>query len=162
MVSLAAFLRTLPADPTPSQPHDLRFPYSIRAGVGLWKALYMTEDWAVDIGSDQVLNDGRYIAEALAHCGECHTPRDALGGLDVSRWFQGAANPSGDGRIPAIHPGGLDWSADEITAYLTDGFTPDFDVAGGSMRAVVEGMARLNESDRAAVSAYVKAIPVNN
>lgn len=159
MVSLAAYLRTLPADPTPSRPHDLSFPYSIRAGVGLWKALYMNEEWAVDVGSDQQLAQGRYIAEALAHCGECHTPRNALGGLELSRWFQGAPNPSGDGRIPAIHPGGLDWSADAIAAYLTDGFTPEFDVAGGSMRAVVEGMAKLTPEDRAAVAAYVKAVP---
>lgn len=162
MVSLVAYLRTLPPDPTPSQPHDLAFPYSIRAGVGLWKLFYLNEDWAVDVGDDPVLVRGRYLSEALAHCGECHTPRDALGGLDGARWFAGAPNPSGDGEIPAIAPGLLNWSEAEITAYLTDGFTPDFDVAGGSMRAVVEAMGRLTPEDRAAISAYVKAVPAQN
>lgn len=162
LVSLAAYLRTLPPDPTPSALHDLAFPFSIRAGVGIWKFLYLSDDWAVDVGDDATLQQGRYIAEALAHCGECHTPRDALGGLDRARWFQGAPNPSGEGRIPAIHPGALDWSEDEITAYLTDGFTPDFDVAAGSMREVVESMARLAPEDRAAVAAYLKAVPPAN
>lgn len=162
MVSLAAYLRTLPADPTPSRRHELGLLYSVRAGIGLWKALYLETGWAVDVGDDPQLTDGRYIAEALAHCGECHTPRGALGGLDLARWFEGAPNPSGEGRIPPIHPAGLAWSEAEITAYLTDGFTPEFDVAGGSMRAVVESMARLNEADRAAIAAYVKAVPSGN
>lgn len=161
MVSLAAYLRTLPADATPSAPHDLAFPYNIRAGVGLWKMLYLDTSWAVEVADDPVLLQGRYISEALAHCGECHSPRDALGGLDRARWFAGAPNPSGDGDIPAIHPGALSWSEAEIAAYLSDGFTPEFDVAGGSMRAVIEGMARLSAEDRAAVAAYVRAtLPV--
>ncbi len=158
VVSLVAYLRTLPSDATPSAPHRLGFPYSIRAGVGLWKLLYMSDDWVEDAGDDPELVQGRYIAEALAHCGECHTPRTGLGGLYLALWFDGAANPSGDGRIPGISRAKLDWSKEEITAYLTDGFTPDFDVAGGSMRAVVEGMAKLPEADRAAVAAYLTSV----
>lgn len=47
VADLHAFLKTLPADPTPSQPHELGFPFSLRAGVGVWKLLFLSGDWAV-------------------------------------------------------------------------------------------------------------------
>ena len=71
----------------------------------------------------------------------------------------GGPNPSGDGRIPNIHPSALGWSAEEITDYLDSGFTPEFDVAGGSMKAVVENYAQLPASDRAAVAKYLVSLP---
>jgi mono/diheme cytochrome c family protein len=158
LVSLAAFLETLPADPTPNVPHELGFPYSVRAGIGLWKALFTDQDFVMPAPTPE-LEAGRYLAEALAHCGECHTPRNAMGGLDRSRWLAGAPNPSGEGRIPNISPAALDWSAADIAEYLKSGFTPDFDTAGGSMAAVIAGTSRLTDADRAAIAAYVKAVP---
>lgn len=158
IVSLAAFLRTLPADPTPSAPHELGFPYNIRMGVGLWKALYLEDGFVMPAGTPEIAR-GRYLAEALAHCGECHTPRNAIGGLDTARWFGGAPNPSGRGEIPDITPAKLNWSAADIAAYLKSGFTPDFDTAGGSMAAVIAGTSRLSDADRAAIAAYVKSGP---
>ena len=158
LVSLAAFLETLPADPTPSQPHELSFPYSIRAGVGAWKLLFAGTDWAMPAPTPEI-EQGRYLAEALAHCGECHTPRNALGGLDPSRWLAGAPNPSGEGRIPNITPARLTWSEADVAEYLKSGFTPEFDTAGGSMTAVVAGTSRLSDADRAAIAAYVKNVP---
>jgi mono/diheme cytochrome c family protein len=158
LVSLAAYLETLPADPTPSAPHALSFPYSVRAGVGFWKLFFAGSGWAMPAPTPE-LEQGRYLAEALAHCGECHTPRNALGGLDTARWFAGAPNPSGEGRIPNITPARLSWSAGDIAEYLKSGFTPEFDTAGGSMAAVVAGTARLTDADRAAIAAYVKSVP---
>ena len=159
IVSLAAYLETLPADPTPNQPHDLTFPFDIRMGIGLWKLLNLSPDFAIEIEDDPSLARGQYIAEALAHCGECHTSRTASQGLDASRWLGGAPNPSGRGRIPNITPAGLDWSAADIEGYLETGFTPDFDTAGGSMVAVIEALAQLPAEDRASIAAYLKAVP---
>jgi len=159
MANLKAFLDTLPADPTPSQPHQIGFPFNIRASLGVWKLLFERDDWVLADAPDPAVERGRYIAEALAHCGECHTPRNALGGLDRSRWLSGAPNPDGKGSIPNITPGGLTWSEDEIVEYLTTGFTPEFDSVGGKMAHVVENMARLPDSDRQAVAAYLKAVP---
>lgn len=159
VADLYAFLKTLPADPTPSQPHERAFPFSLRETVGVWKLLFLSEDWALPGNLTPTAARGRYIAEALAHCGECHTPRNLLGGLDTSRWLGGAPNPSGDGRIPNITPGKLGWSAGDIVQYLTTGFTPDYDSVGGHMAHVVENMARLPESDRLAVAEYLLAVP---
>ena len=159
VADLQAYLVTLPADATPSLPHELRFPFSIRASIGVWKLLFVDPDWVVAGNLTPTADRGRYIAEALAHCGECHTPRNALGGLQSGRWLAGAPDPSGKGRTPNITPAKLAWSEAEIVEYLTSGFTPDYDSVGGHMVHVVENMARLPESDRQAVAAYLKMVP---
>jgi len=161
IVSLFAFLQTLPASDTPNRPHDLSFPVTLRRGIGLWKRLYLTDDWAVaeaELNSDPARR-GRYLAEALAHCGECHTPRDGFGGLDTAAWLSGAPNPTGQGRIPNITPAALDWSEADIAAYLRTGFTPEFDTAGGSMAEVIAGLAELAPEETDALAAYLKAVP---
>lgn len=157
LVDLWAFWQELPADPTPSKPHGVGLPFSIRRAVGAWKLLN-TPDGFTGPASTPEEERGRYLAEALGHCAECHTPRDALGGLDRSRWMAGAPNPSGQGRIPDITPAALTWSQAEIAAYLNDGFTPDFDSAGGHMVSVIRNLSRLPEDDRKAIAAYLKAL----
>jgi mono/diheme cytochrome c family protein len=159
VADLYAFMKTLPADPTPSQPHELGFPFNIRETIGAWKLLFLKGDWVLPGNLTPTAARGRYIAEAMAHCGECHTPRNMLGGLDTARWLGGAPNPSGDGRIPNITPAKLAWTAADIVQYLTTGFTPEYDSVGGHMAHVVENMARLPESDRQAVAEYLLAVP---
>ena len=160
VIDLKAYMDALPPSATPSQPHKVGFPFNIRRNVGIWKLMFLSDEYVVQGDLTPQLERGRYIAEALAHCGECHTPRNALGGLDTSRWLGGAPNPSGKGEIPNITPGKLTWSEAEIVDFLTTGFTPEFDSVGGNMAHVVENMARLPEADRAAVAAYLKAVPV--
>lgn len=159
VADLYAYMQTLPADATPSQPHEIGFPFNIRRSLGGWKWLFASDDWVIDGDLTEAETRGRYLVEALAHCGECHTPRNALGGLDLSRWLAGAPNPDGKGRSPNITPAALTWSEAEIAAYLQSGFTPEFDSVGGHMVAVVENMARLPESDRLAIAAYLKKVP---
>lgn len=158
VVDLKAFMDNLPADATASQPHQISFPFNIRRSLGIWKLMFFRDQWVMPAATPQ-LERGRYIAEAMAHCGECHTPRNLLGGLDRSRWLGGAPDPSGKGNIPNITPGKLTWSEAEIVEYLTSGFTPEFDSVGGHMAHVVENMAKLPESDRQAVAAYLKSVP---
>ncbi|WP_010139530.1 cytochrome c [Oceanicola sp. S124] len=159
VADLRAFLATLPAAETASRDHDVGFPFNIRRALGGWKLLFFSDDFVMEQVNSDELARGRYLVEALGHCAECHTPRNALGGLDKGRWLGGAANPSGQGTIPNITPGGLGWSADEIAEYLASGFTPDFDVAGGEMAAVIENTSKLAPEDRAAIAAYVSAVP---
>lgn len=159
VADLHSYLQTLPADATASPPHELGFPFNIRRSLGFWKLLFLKEDWVLTGDLSAPEQRGRMIVEGLAHCGECHTPRNLLGGVQRGAWLSGAPNPSGKGTIPNITPGGLNWTEGEIVDYLTTGFTPDFDSAGGLMAEVVENMARLPDSDRAAVAAYLKRVP---
>ncbi len=161
VADLWAFLQTLPPSDAVNQPHDLAFPYSVRMAVGGWKFLYMDRDWVRPADTVQ-LERGRYLVEALGHCAECHTPRDQLGGLDKTRWMAGAPNPSGRGNIPGLTPAQLDWIAEDIEYYLETGFTPDFDSAGGGMASVVLNLAQLAPEDRAAITAYITALPPAN
>ena len=154
VADLIAYLRELPASDAPSAPHELTFPFNIRLGLGAWKLLNVPDGFS-GIGPDE----GRYLVEALAHCAECHTPRDWTGGLDRGRWMAGAPNPSGEGRIPGITPAQLDWSEDDVAYYLQSGLTPEFDSAGGHMAEVVLGLSQASDADRAAIAAYVKALP---
>ncbi|MGI3167614.1 c-type cytochrome [Pseudooceanicola sp. C21-150M6] len=160
IADLYAFLQTLPASDTANLPHEVGFPFNIRRLLGGWKLLFFKDDWVLaDTGEDATLTRGRYLAEALGHCAECHTPRNALGGLDTSRWLGGAPLPGGAGTVPNITPGKLDWSEADIAAYLKTGFTPEFDSAGGEMAEVVQNMSHLSDADVAAIAAYLKAVP---
>jgi mono/diheme cytochrome c family protein len=167
LLDLKAWLDTFPPSANAVPGHDLAFPWSVRRGIGLWKRRYLDADPVVapDAG-DSVLERGRYLVEAVGHCGECHTPRDRFGGPDWTRWLAGAASlESGEdagGRVPNITPheqGLADWSARDLERYLRSGFTPDYDTVGGAMVEVQENLARLDETDRAAIAAYLKSIP---
>lgn len=158
VADLWAYIKTLPTSDVPNQPHDIAFPFNVRRGIGAWKML-LSEGWVLKDAHSPELERGRYLVEALAHCAECHTPRQSTGHLDETRWMRGAPNPSGKGRIPSIHPADLTWSVGDIAYYLETGFTPDFDSAGGTMTEVIRNMAKLPAEDRAAIASYLKALP---
>lgn len=159
VADLYAYLMTLPKVAAPSQPHQVSFPFNIRRGLGGWKFLYFKTDWVVSGDLTPAQDRGRYLVEGLSHCGECHTPRTAFGGMDRSRWLAGGPIPASKGHFPNITPGKLHWSEKDIVEYLASGFTPDFDSAGGHMALVVENMAKLPASDREAIAAYLKLVP---
>lgn len=161
VVNLHAYMQTLPKADVASVAHNVGFPFNIRRGLGLWKTLFARGAYVLQGDQPDSVIRGRYLVEGLAHCGECHTPRNALGGLDRSAWLSGAPNPSGKGRIPGITPAQLKWSEAELLEYLTSGFTPEYDSAGGKMADVVTNLAKLPESDRAAIVAYLQALPAS-
>jgi mono/diheme cytochrome c family protein len=129
----------------------------------LWQLLYLSPDPVIAIDeSDPQLVRGRYLVEGPGHCGECHTPRNLIGGLDKARWLGGGPAPEGGGKIPNItpDPSGIgSWSAADIAYYLESGFTPDFDSVGGAMVEVQRNMVKLTAEDRQAIAAYLKAVP---
>ena len=109
---------------------------------------------------------GEYLVRAVAHCGECHTPRTMTMATDNSRFLAG--NPKGpeDSEIPNITPDpttGLTWSEEEIADYLGSGNKPDGDVAGGLMGEVIEGTLAgykdMTKADRLAIARYLKTLP---
>jgi mono/diheme cytochrome c family protein len=163
VADLFGYIKSLPASPNVAPAHELGFPFNQRILLTGWKWLFLSTAPRVTLASaDEELRHGQYLVEGPGHCGECHTPRNSLGGLETDRWLAGGPNPEGEGRIPNITPGSDKigkWSKEEIAAYLETGFTPDFDSAGGSMVEVQKNMAELPAADRAAIAAYLKAIP---
>jgi mono/diheme cytochrome c family protein len=166
IADLFAFLQTLPPVARAAPENDLAFPFNIRRGIGLWKRAIMADAGPVIAlkGQPAAVNLGQYLVEGPGHCSECHTPRglNGLGRLDTAHWLAGAPSVDGPGKVPNITPGkaGIgSWSAGEIADYLESGFTPDYDSVGGSMVEVQANMAKLTPEDRAAIAAYLKAIP---
>lgn len=161
---LFGYLATLPASNNVAPQHDLPFPFNIRLSLGGWKFLYFDQGKPkVELAStDAKLARGQFLVEGPGHCGECHTPRDALGGMKPDHWLAGGPNPEGEGTVPDITPGGekfAAWSETDIASYLETGFTPEYDSVGGAMVKVQQNMARLTAEDREAIAAYLKAIP---
>ena len=160
---LWAYLNTLPKIAKPAPPHKVGFPFNIRRSLGFWKLLFFREGMVVDVPKDDpVLQRGRYLVEALGHCGACHTPRNSLGGPNFEAWLAGGISPDANAKIPNITPhddgiGG--WSETDIAYSLESGFTPEFDSFGSTMVDVQQNMARLPASDREAIAAYLKVVP---
>lgn len=157
------YIMTLPASDTASKPHDVDFPFNIRLSLSFWKKLFFSDKPRVQLAntSPEIMR-GQYLVEGPGHCGECHTPRNALGGPEYDKWLAGGPNPDGEGTIPDITPGSKQigsWTAGEIADYLETGFTPDFDTVGGSMVEVQQNLSHLPRSDLEAIAAYLKAIP---
>lgn len=160
---LYGFMKTLPASDAVAPPHELGFPFNQRVVLGGWKFLFFTDAPRVELAdASDMVKRGQYLVEGPGHCGECHTPRNALGGFLSEQWLAGGPNPEGEGSIPNITPGSKSmgsWSEGDIVTYLESGFTPDYDSVGGSMVEVQKNMAELTAADREAIAAYLKAIP---
>ena len=162
VADLYAYLKTTAPQETPSKDHELGFPFNIRLSLGGWKLLFLKDAYTTPVPTDPQLQRGQYLVEALGHCAECHTPRNALGAMQRTAWLGGGPNPDGKGMIPNITPseaGIGSWSQDEMVEYFATGFTPDFDVVGGSMVSVQENLAKLPEEDLRAIAAYLKSVP---
>jgi mono/diheme cytochrome c family protein len=159
---LWAYLRTLPQSDRPSRPHDLRFPYGWRVLVKFWKALFFTSGpLASDPKLSAVQNRGRYLVQALGHCGECHTARNFFGAPVRERFLAGGKGPSGK-KIPSITPARLEsWSDADLKHLLLTGELPDGDTVSESMAEVVRNTtSQLTPQDLDAMIAYLRVVPV--
>lgn len=163
VIDLKAFMNGLPPSSKASLPHDLPVLFRLRRGLGVWKMLFMDyQPFVSDPNVSDQINRGAYLVNGPGHCGECHTPRNFIGGPQSERAFAGAPEPDGKGEIPNITPhadGLASWSLDDIATALKTGFLPKFETFGGSMILVQENMAKLSTSDLAAIAAYLKSLP---
>jgi mono/diheme cytochrome c family protein len=157
---LWAYLRSLPANATPSRPHELGFFYRWRFLVTIWKWFFFTPGPLVpDAAKSAVLNRGAYLVQALGHCGECHTPRNFLGAPRQSRMLAGAK--LGETAVPNITPTRLKKLGDgELKDILRTATTSDGDVLAESMSEVVRNTtSQLTEQDLDAMIAYLRSLP---
>src|SRR5262245_61750283 len=165
LADLWAYLGSLRAVHRANRAPDAPFPFSWRGAIGMWKAVNFTAGRVEpDPASDAVWNRGRYLVQAAAHCGECHTPRTWTGGLDRSRWLAGSRDgPEGE-LAPNITPdeetGIGEWSIEDLTWYLETGLKPDGDDTQGLMAEVIRhGFAQLAPEDRTAIARYLQTVP---
>ena len=165
LLDLKAYLFSRPAVAAPNKPHDLTPPFSWRFLLPVWQWMYLTPGPVPDDpAKPPAWNRGRYLVDALGHCGECHSPRTLMGGMDADGYLAGNPDgPDGD-KVPGITSaqgkgiGG--WSDGDLTLLLETGLTPEGDVVGGAMGEVVHNStSKLTAEDRAAIAAYLKTVP---
>ncbi len=164
VAAIGAYLRSLKPVRQATPEHDLPWYLSSRRVMLGWNLLnFSAGRFVPDRSRSAEWNRGAYLVRHLGHCGECHTPRNALGAPDRDRDLAG--NPEGpDGeKIPDItqdRDSGIGrWSRDEIVMFLEYGVLPDGDFAGSSMSDVIsDNTAQLTPEDRGAIATYLKSL----
>jgi mono/diheme cytochrome c family protein len=158
---LWAYLRTLPRSNRANQAHDLRFPFGWRFTVTFWKWLFFKPGPLTPVpGATAAVNRGAYLVQALGHCGECHTPRNFLGGPRRNRFLAGGKTPEGKD-VSNLTPARLKkWSDKDLAEFLSSGTTPDGDVPAEAMSEVIRNTTgQLAPQDLAALIAYLRTLP---
>jgi mono/diheme cytochrome c family protein len=165
-LAIKAYLASLEPIKSARRENDIAFPFSWRALLRGWKLLFFAGPvpLANDPSRDATWNRGRYLVDALGHCGECHTPRGALGALSQTEHLQGNARGPDGSKVPAlVGPKSklTQWSVEETQEYLKSGAKPDFDSAQGPMAEVIEDSTKhLTDEDRRAIALYLKSLNV--
>ncbi len=155
--ALYAYFMTRPALDAPARANAMTFPFGFRPLVGFWNLLYLDDaPFEADPKQSAEWNRGAYVADALAHCSACHTPRTRLGGPDDKRFFDGGE--AEDWYVPALNaksPSPLPWSREHLAAYLRTGIAPGHAAAGGPMQGVAENLRHGDPADIDALATYI-------
>jgi mono/diheme cytochrome c family protein len=164
--ALVAYLRTLPPVKRGTPPRKITVPLFESVFLPAWLAAFAPRETPPARAPASGVARGEYLVRAVAHCGECHTPRNMTLATDNARFLAGNPNGPEDSEVPNITPDpetGLTWTAEEIAQYLGTGKRPDGDVAGGLMARMIQGTTAgykdLTEADRLAIAGYLKTIP---
>src|SRR5579862_7356730 len=162
-LAIKAYLFSLPPVRATPPANTLSFPFNQRWAMMFWSALFNPDTrFAPDTSRSPEWNRGAYLAEALAHCGECHTPRNLAFALDNRRKFGGAItagwrafNVSSDKSV-----GVGSWRDEDLVSYLSVGHATGHGSASGPMgEAVDHSFSRLAPEDIRAIVAYLRSVP---
>jgi len=165
MRALYAYLMTRQPVASASRAHDLPWFVSSRQLLGLWKAgRFVPGRYQYDPGHTDDWNRGAYLAQALGHCGECHTPRGLLGGARGNRYLAGTRSGPEGKEVPNItqdrETGIGDWSPAEQRGFLASGRLPDGAYTGPLMAEVLGSSSMsLTAADRQALATYLQSLP---
>lgn len=165
LLALKAYLFSIEPVRRENLEHDLAPVIASRFAAGLWKKRYFEAGrFEPDPAQSDEWNRGAYLVRHLGHCGECHTPRNALGDLDREQELAGNPEFAEDLSVPNITPNPEDgigrWSVSDIDYFLEMGMLPDGDFTGSSMGPVIEdNTSHLSREDRRAIAVYLKSLP---
>jgi len=163
VLAIKAYLFNQPKVSQPNRPNDLSFPYNQRWTIGFWNAAFFkNQRFQPDASQSPQWNSGKYLATALGHCAECHTPRNRLFALQHNEELSGeelqgwhAYNITSD----KVHGIGA-WSDAELASYLVTGHADGRGSASGPMAEAVENSLRfLQPGDTAALITYLRSVP---
>ncbi len=155
--AIYAYLMSVKPAAVPNRKHDLSFPYNLRFGMRVWDWMFLT-DTLPDASKGQSADwlRGRYLANALGHCAECHTPRGTFGQLDKATPLGGAALA----RIaaPDVTPEALvarGWTVKDLQTFFGTGIAPQGSAFGEMYPVVHLSTQYLTPDDLRSLSTYL-------
>jgi mono/diheme cytochrome c family protein len=163
VLDLHAYLMSLPPVPSGRRAADIPMLGFVRRTLGIWKRLALSEPaFTPDPGRGEAWNRGAYLVQGPGHCGECHTPRNALMILDDTRAMDGGPHPRGEGDVPGLR-GMLDrgryTDAADLTLAMQYGETFGYDkLSSGGMAEIQMNLAKLPEDELLAISEYLLSL----
>ena len=171
--ALFVYLKTLKPVQSAAPENKLRFPYSQRWLLRMWKALFFTEGRFIpDKSKPAQWNRGAYLVQALTHCDACHAARNFLGAEGADPVMSGgeytAAVPGGEQRtwstpnLTSAPVGLQSWSALDVTQYLKVGRNEFAETFGPMNEVIMNSTRNLSEADVQAMAAYLKSLPASN
>jgi len=162
-LAIKAYLFSLPPVHAPARANTLSFPFNQRPLMAFWTLFFNPDQrFRADASQSPEWNRGAYLAEALAHCGECHTPRNLAFALNERRKFAGAITGGWYAyNISADRDTGIGaWSDEAVLQYLQHGHATGHGAASGPMgEAVAESLSQLDPDDLRALVRYVRSVP---
>jgi mono/diheme cytochrome c family protein len=161
-VAIKAYLFSLPPVQAPARPNDLIFPFNQRWAMAFWNLVFLdAHRFRPDANLNDTENRGAYLATALGHCGECHTPRNIGFALDQGKEFAGEMLQGWHAyNITSDQTFGIGaWSDQQIGSYLSTGHADGHGSASGPMgEAVSNSLQYLTAEDIAALVSYLRRV----
>ncbi len=161
-LAIKAYLFSLAPVHAPSRTDTLSFPFNQRWLLGIWSWLFNPDQrFQANPARSAEWNRGAYVSEALAHCGECHTPRNLAFALDNRKKFSGAVTAGWRAYNITSEPGtGIGAWGEDVFAYLSKGHAMGHGTAAGPMgEAIDESFSSMAPEDVRAVVTYLRSIP---
>ncbi|HEY4078987.1 MAG TPA: cytochrome c [Rhizomicrobium sp.] len=162
-LAIKAFLFSLPARHFTAPAGTLAFPFNQRWLMTFWSAFFNpSHRFEPNPAQSPQWNRGAYLAEAMAHCGECHTPRNLMQAMDHRRKFSGAVASGWKAyNITQDKDSGIGgWSEASLNSFLSSGHASGYGTASGPMgEAVDKSLMYLEASDIAALVTYLRSVP---
>ena len=164
-LAIKAYLFSLAPVHAPARQDQLSWPYNQRGLLALWNVMFDPDErFRPEASQSRQWNRGAYLAEAMGHCGECHTPRNLAYGLDNHRKFAGALTAGWRAyNITGDKDAGLgDWTDEDIYLYLSTGHANGHGGAAGPMgEATDDSLSYLVPDDVHALVTYLRSIPAH-
>jgi len=161
-LAIRAYLLTIEPVNEKVESNQLPIVLNWRFNLVFWNLLNFTSGrLEPDAAKSAEWNRGRYLVDALGHCGTCHTSKSWLGADKDSAYLQGgvlqgwlapnitAANRRGVGR----------WSVEDIVEYLKTGSNAYAIAAGPMAEEIANGSSKMTDADVKAIAVYLKSTP---
>jgi mono/diheme cytochrome c family protein len=163
VLAIKAYLFSLPPVRQETPPNTFSFPFNQRWTMAIWSAFFNPDErYQPNTAQSAEWNRGAYIAEAMGHCGDCHTPRSVTQAMDHRKKFMGAvaAGWKAYNITPDSATGVGAWSDETLAQYIHTGHVEGYGTASGPMGEAIDNSLRhLKPDDIKALVVYLRTVP---